>query len=191
MIIFDSRCRKYYHAPLMSGPDAVYRLEDPFAFARAGGSRSGVIAIAAMPRLLDRVADTGGTVSYELRGRLDQRQRPLLELEVAGTAHMRCDRCLAPLDFLLKLASKVLIAEPGAAQPEDADDPETPEWIEAGQELDVLELVEDEILLGLPYSVRHGDGKCSDWSAEGGRGGKVSPFSALASLLDPEQTNKD
>jgi uncharacterized protein len=190
MIIFDSRGRKYYHAPLMSGPDAVYRLEDPFAFARAGGSCSGRIAIAAMPRLQDRIAGSEGTVFYQLRGRLDQRQRPLLELEVAGAAQMRCDRCLAQLDFPLKLASRVLLAEPGAAQPEDADDPEAPEWIEAGQELDVLELVEDEILLGLPYSVRHGDGKCSDWSSEGGRGAKVSPFSALASLLDPEQTNK-
>jgi uncharacterized protein len=175
----------------MSGPDAVHRLEDPFAFARAGGSRSGRIAIAAMPRLQDRIAGRDGMVSYQLRGRLDQRQRPLLELEVAGAPHMRCDRCLARLDFPLQLASRVLLAEAGAAQPEDADDPEAPEWIEAGQELDVLELVEDEILLGLPYSVRHGDGKCSDWSSEGGRGGKVSPFSTLASLLGPEQTNKD
>ncbi len=190
MIIFDSGCRKYYHARLMSGPDAVHRLEDPFAFARAGGSRSGRIAIASMPRLQDRVAGTEGMVSYQLRGMLDQRQRPLLELEVSGSPQMRCDRCLARLDFPLSLASRVLLAAPGSAQPEDADDPEAPEWIEAGHELDLLELVEDEILLGLPYSVRHGDGKCGDWSNGGGRGGKASPFSALASLLDSEQTNK-
>lgn len=191
MNVFDSRCRKYYHAPLMSGPDAVHRLEDPLAFARAGGSRSGRLAMAALPRLQDRLAGTDGMVSYTLRGSLDQRQRPLLELEIAGVPQMRCDRCLARLDFPLKLASRVLLAEPGAGLPEDADDPETPEWIEAGQELDLQELVEDEILLGLPYSVRHGDGKCGDWACERGSGGKISPFSALASLLGPEQASKD
>ncbi|MCW5606171.1 MAG: DUF177 domain-containing protein, partial [Burkholderiales bacterium] len=122
--------------------------------------------MAALPRLQDRLAGTDGMVSYTLRGSLDQRQRPLLELEIAGVPQMRCDRCLARLDFPLKLASRVLLAEPGAGLPEDADDPETPEWIEAGQELDLQELVEDEILLGLPYSVRHGDGKCGDWACE-------------------------
>lgn len=191
MNVFDSRCRKYYHAPLMSGPDAVHRLEDPLAFARAGSSRGGRIAFAAMPRLQDRLAGSDGTVSYTLRGSMDQRQRPLLELEIAGAPHMRCDHCLARLDYPLKLASRVLLAEPGAVLPEDADDPETPEWIEAGQELDLQELVEDEILLGLPYSVRHGDGKCSGWTGERIAGGKVSPFSALASLLGPEHVNKD
>jgi len=191
MNVFDSRCRKYYHAPLMSGPDAVHRLEDPLAFARAGGSRSGRIAIAAMLRFQDRLAGSDGTVSYTLRGSMDQRQRPLLELVIAGVPHMRCDHCLEQLDYPLKLASRVLLAEPGAVLPEDADDPEMPEWIEAGQELDLQELVEDEIVLGLPYSVRHGDGKCSGRTGERASGGKVSPFSALASLLGPEQINKD
>jgi len=191
MNVFDSGCRKYYHAPLMSGPDAVHRLEDPLAFARAGSSCNGRIAIAAMPRLQDRLAGSEGTVSYLLRGGMDQRQRPLLELEIAGSPHMRCDHCLARLDYPLKLASRVLLAVPGAVLPEDADDPETPEWIEAGQELDLQELVEDEILLGLPYSVRHGDGKCGGWTGGRVSGGKVSPFSALAPLIGPEQANED
>jgi len=103
---------------------------------------------------------------------------------------MRCDRCLDRLDFRLNLASRVLLAEPGAVPPED-DDPETPEWIEAVPDLDLRELVEDEILLGLPYSVRHGEGQCGGLAGEGYPGGKVSPFSSLASLLGPEQANKD
>jgi uncharacterized metal-binding protein YceD (DUF177 family) len=51
--------------------------------------------------------------------------------------------------------------------------------------------VEDEILLGLPYSVRHGDGKCIERLGGRGMGDKTSPFSVLASLIEPKQANKD
>jgi uncharacterized protein len=191
MIIFDSDSRKYYHAPLMSGPDAVHRLEDPFAFARSGNSLKGRLAIADMPRLWDRMADTSGTVEYEIRGRVDPRQRPLLELEIAGAVRMRCDRCLDQLEFPLKLASRVLLLQPGAAHPDDADDPASPEWLEVGRVLDLQELVEDEILLGLPYSVRHSGDECSGRADNGRIGAKASPFSALASLMEPKQANKN
>lgn len=174
----------------MSGPAAVHRLEDPFAFARDGGLHSAQIAVAAMPRLQDRLAGNEGTVSYEVRGGLDSRERPLLSLSIAGVLLMQCDRCLARLDFPLQLESRVLLAQAGAA-PQDDDDPEAPEWVEAGQELDLLELVEDEILLGLPYSVRHESGPCG--GKAGGEDGRKrnSPFSALAGLLGPKQTNSD
>jgi uncharacterized protein len=75
--------------------------------------------------------------------------------------------------------------------PLDGEDPESPEWIEVGQELDLQELVEDEILLGLPLSVRHAQGHCSSGEQEvHGRKAADSPFARLASLLEPGQTNK-
>ncbi len=183
---FDSESRKYYHARLMSGPAAVHRLEDPFAFAHAAGVQSGQAALAAMPRLQDRLAGDAGTVAYVVRGKLDQRLRPLLELEITGNPSLRCGRCLAPLDFPLQLQSRVLLMQPGAALPEDDADPESPEWLEAGQELDLLELVEDEILLELPLSVRHDEGNCSDGGGTGRTSGRDNPFSKLATLLDPK-----
>ncbi len=175
----------------MSGPAAVHRLEDPFGFARVAGTYRGRVAIAAMSRLQDRLAGNAGTVSCVVRGGQDQRQRPWLELEIAGNPSLRCDRCLAPLDFPLKLHSRVLLTHPGEVLPDD-DEPESPEWIEAGQELDLLELVEDEILLGLPLSIRHDPGKCSsDGAGTGRKDGSDTPFSGLAALLDQKQANTD
>lgn len=175
----------------MSGPAAVHRLEDPFGFARAAGTYRGQFAIAAMPRLQDRLAGDAGAVSCVVRGGQDRRQRSWLELEIAGTPSLRCDRCLTPLDYPLKLHSRVLLAHPGEVLPDD-DEPESPEWIEAGQELDLLELVEDEILLGLPLSIRHDPGKCSsDGAGTGRKDGSDTPFSGLAALLDQKQANTD
>ncbi|MBX9904831.1 MAG: YceD family protein [Burkholderiales bacterium] len=169
----------------MSGPAAVHRIEDPFAFARAAGLHSGQVALAAMPRLQDRLAGDTGTVAFVVRGKVDQRQRPLLELEITGNPSLRCGRCLGPLDFALQLQSRVLLVEHGAVMQED-DDPESPEWIEAGPDLDVLELVEDEILLSLPLSVRHDEGKCSDGDGPGWTGERDNPFAKLATLLNPK-----
>lgn len=169
----------------MSGPAAVHRIEDPFAFARAAGLHSGQVALAAMPRLQDRLAGNAGTVAYSVRGKVDQRQRPLLELEITGNPSLRCGRCLAPLEFALQLQSRVLLMPPGAVMQED-DDPDSPEWIEAGPELDVLELVEDEILLSLPLAVRHEQGKCGDGGVAAANKERDNPFSRLATLLTPK-----
>jgi len=173
----------------MSGLAAVHCIEDPFDFARAAGRRDGEVAIAAMRRLADRLSGTSGAVSFVVNGSCDQRQRPMLQLEVWGELQLRCDRCLAPMNYHLLLNSRVLLAQPGAV-PHD-DDPESPEWIEAGRDLDLVELVEDEILLGMPFSVRHEQEECG--SAEGGaarKGRKNSPFAELATLLEPGQTDK-
>lgn len=174
----------------MSGPAAPHVLDDPFGFARAAGQHRGQLAVLAMPRLHDQLAGDAGEVRYSVRGGLDQLSRPQLELEVAGKLQLICAVCAKPLDYALALRTRVLMAQPGAA-PQDDDDPETPEWIEAGQALDLQELVEDEILLGLPLSVRHAQGQCSSETQEAfGKKAADSPFARLATLLKPGQTNK-
>ena len=167
----------------MPGPAVDHRIEDPIAFARSAGRHEGLIPIAALARVQDRLAGNAGAVSFVVRGGCDERRRPLLELEITGSLHLQCGRCLTELEFPLALRTRVLLAQSGETLGGD-DDPEAPEWMEAGRDLDVLELVEDEIVLGLPLSVRHAQGKCSDEAAESKRTGTAnSPFSKLAGLL--------
>ena len=191
MSIFDSEGWKYYHAPFMSVPAAVHRIEDPFGFARAAEQCSGQLALAVLPRLQDRLSGgNDGVVSYVVHGRLDERGRPLLQLKIAAGLHLRCDRCLKPMEYSLALNSRVLLSRPGES-PQDDVDPEGPEWIEAGQELDLMELIEDEILLGLPLAVRHEQGNCSPANYGANESGaKDAPFAKLAMLLEPRRTNK-
>jgi uncharacterized protein len=174
----------------MSGPAAAHVLDDPFGFARAAGQLQGQLAVSTMPRLQDQLAGNAGEVKFSVRGGLDLLDRPQLELEVTGALKLLCAHCVKPLDYALDLRTRVLIAHPGAV-PLDDENPESPEWIEAGQELNVQELVEDEILLGLPLSVRHAQGQCSSDSQEAfGKKTVDSPFARLATLLEPGRTNK-
>ncbi len=139
--------------------------------------------VAALVRVQDRLAGSAGTVAFVVQGGCDERQRPLLELEITGSLELPCGRCASALEFPLALRTRLLLAQPGERLGGD-DDPDAPEWIEVERDLDVLELVEDEIVLGLPLSVGHAQGKCSDKAAESKRPGTAdSPFSKLAGLL--------
>jgi uncharacterized protein len=174
----------------MSGPAAPHVLDDPFGFARAAGQLYGQLAVSAMSRLQDQLAGNAGEVKYSVRGGVDPLDRPQLELEVTGTLKLLCAQCVKPMEYPLALRTRMLMAQPGAV-PLDDENPDSPEWIEAGQELNLQELVEDEILLGLPLSVRHAQGQCSSESQEAfGKKAADSPFARLATLLEPGQTNK-
>jgi uncharacterized protein len=177
--------QKYYHAALMSGPAVTEVLADPFEFARSAGIRSGHVALAALPRLQDLLYGNDGALSYTLAGGSDRRQRPQLRLEVSAVLTLSCSRCLAALRHELRLDTTLLLVQPGSP-PADDGEPDAPEWIEAGRDLDLLQLLEDEILLGLPIAVRHADGAC-----EKAVGAAAGPFASPSGLRGGNGGNKD
>jgi uncharacterized protein len=153
---------------------------DSLEFARTGQLLGGSLPISGLLRLKDSLFDGLGEVRFEVKGAHDTRRRPVLVLEVSGVLHLQCQRCLGLLDFPLRLSNTLLLAstadEGGGFEQEDA------EWIEASTELDVAGLVEDEIILSLPYSPRHGNGLCGQGGGrEAGETGSAA-FAKLAAL---------
>jgi uncharacterized protein len=180
---FDTRAQKYYHAALMSAPAVIDSLE----FARTGQQLSGSLPVSSFPRFEDVVAEKSGDIAYEVVGARDTRNRPMLSLRVRGALVLQCQRCLGPLEYPLDVTSKMLVVPQGTT-PDDADDPDAPDYIEAQRELDLAELIEDEILLCVPFAPRH-DGECGDQPGEGSdKQDKESPFAALAALKNTTKT---
>jgi uncharacterized protein len=153
---------------------------DSLEFARTGQQLSGSLPIPDMLRLKDSLFDGLGEVRYEVKGALDSSRRPILVLDVSGTLNLQCQRCLGPLDFPLRVANTLLLA--GTTEEGEGFEREEVEWIEASAELDIAGLVEDEIILALPYSARHGEGKCrQDAGMDAGKN-TGSAFAKLAAL---------
>ena len=154
---------------------------DSLEFVRTGQTLRGSLPVSDLTRLEDSLFDTLGVIEFEVHGGSDSRHRPTLRLDVSGLLHLKCQRCLGRFDFSLRLDSTVLLASPAEAAAGGVDDEEC-EWIEASPELDVGSLVEDEIILGLPYSPRHAEGDCpagrQDPAGDTGR----SAFAKLAAL---------
>lgn len=143
----------------MSGREPAQCLEDPIAFAKRGEYSEGVLEIRTLARLHDMLLDDSGVLAYRLTGRLDGLRRPRLRVAVSGSLALQCDRCMERMDFPVSLESEVLLVAQGA-EPANDDDPESPEWVVAGKELDIRELVEDEVVLGLPMVARHPGEHC-------------------------------
>lgn len=171
--------QKYYHARLMPA-QATQAVFDGLELARTGQRLNGSIPVPTLVRLQNSLFDQAGEIRYEVKGGHDARQRPVLMLEVTGVLRLQCQRCLGAVDFPLRLSNTLLLASGDGAggDPDDGD----LEWIEAGPGQDVASLVEDEILLGLPYAPMHEQGKCLRQVKTGPGSEGNAAFAKLAAL---------
>jgi len=79
------------------------------------------------------------------------------------------------------MRNTLLLAGAREAATGDLDE-EDVEWIEASAELDVATLVEDEIILSLPFAPRHEEESCRQAVTAAADGAADSAFARLAVL---------
>jgi uncharacterized protein len=153
---------------------------DGFEFASAGAAQEGRLPLSAFPRLQDVLVSDKGEVEYRLRGLRDRRGRPSLRLDVRGTLPVRCQRCLERLSLEVDAHELLVLAASQAEIDADSGNVEAPERVLGTKEMAVRDLVEDELLLALPYAPRHDD--CD--APEDGEAAKPSPFAALRGMME-------
>lgn len=154
---------------------------DSLEFARTAQTLHGDLPVPGLTRLQDSLHDTLGRVEVVVEGGKDAQRRPVLKLKITGALHLRCQRCLGRLDHPLQLSNVLLLLSQAEVDSGAFDEVET-DWIVASPELDVAALVEDEIILSLPYAPRHGEGQCEHGGATYRNEGAASPFSKVAAL---------
>ena len=133
---------------------------DSLDFARQGGELRGELPVAELPRLQDMLADPQGKVSFEVYGLLDKSGKPALQVKLDGQCVLRCQRCLEGYTHPLHLSSRLYLVREERPLDESALVDEGPDSIVADAHLDVLALLEDEILLSLPFAPKHPSGDC-------------------------------
>ena len=163
----------------MSHQPAHQPVIDGFEFASAGATQQGVWPLNDFPRLRDVLAQDAGEVAYEISGVRDERGRPALRLKVSGTLRLRCQRCLEPMPFEVQTDETLVLAatlDEIHAEPADA---QAPDRLVAGKEMALRELIEDELILAVPYAPRHE--RCVAVSANDLQ--KTSPLAGLRGLM--------
>ncbi len=149
-----------------------------FEFAREGRRLEGEIPLSNLERLADRVLDQAGALHCRIDGE-SGRQGNFLQLDIGGILNLRCERCLEAMSFQLDVKNRLRLMRPGEEWPEDELEDDAADAIEAGRELLVLPLIEEEVLLALPLAPRHE--VCSGVAAVE-KDQASSPFSVLAKL---------
>lgn len=165
----------------MSGQGSTQTVIDSLEFARTGQALRGSLPLPGLTRLKDSLVDTLGAVEFEVRGSHDARGRPILKLAIHGMLHLQCQRCLGALEYPLQVLNTLLLVAAGRSAAGDLDEEDT-EWVEASGNLDVAALVEDEIILSLPFAPRHEEGACKQAGTAAPDGAADSAFARLAEL---------
>ncbi|CAD7845195.1 MAG: hypothetical protein [Olavius algarvensis Gamma 1 endosymbiont] len=154
---------------------------------RAVDNRSvfvGRLPLSDLSRLRGSLLDAAGDVRFRLAFSRDEARRAVLCCEVAATLRLCCQRCLGALDH--EVNSSTLLALVSGID-EERRLPECYDPLPVGDEpIRPGDLIEDELLLGLPQIPMHERVVCArqipDVNLARARSGGANPFAVLAEL---------
>lgn len=130
---------------------------DPRRFCKDAQSWEMQSDVAAFPRLAHEF--TQGELFCRVTGRADQLGSLSLKLSVHGQVEMTCQRCLGGMQRVVEIERMVYLART-EVELERLDAMPDSDAILVGETLSLVELVEDEVLLGLPLAAMHAEGEC-------------------------------
>lgn len=134
---------------------------DTHEFTRRGDVAQASAPLADLVRLGTLLVSHDGALVWRLTGRstvgADGSRRGFLHLDLEGTLHVRCVRCLEPMQVALDVARDYrLVATEEQAEREDLGDDEV-DLLVGARRFDLAGLIEDEAIMGLPAAPRHAD----------------------------------
>lgn len=132
---------------------------DNVKFAKNQQNISGEIDLGNIERIQE-IDSYSGIVKYSLTGDVDKLNRPVLILSICGKIAALCQNCLEPIEISLDNLTNVTIFFNEDQLDEALFSDETSEVedaILAEEEFDVMNLIEDEIIICLPYASKHDD----------------------------------
>ena len=154
---------------------------DSLDFAHNGRELRGLVPLTEMPRLQDMLATPEGEISYFVRGLPDKNGKPMLEVTVDGLCQLSCQRCLNGFAYPIKLVSRLQLEQAGEIDEFSVEENDEADSITADKRLDVLNMIEEEILLSLPFAPKHPSGECKSVAEVLDRS-DAHPFAALEGL---------
>jgi uncharacterized protein len=113
-------------------------------------------------------------IRYTLTGAAKKLHLPSLHLQINTQLPVLCQRCLEEMQIDLNLEYDYVISD--TAPDEEGEFGDEADWLEATQNMDVCELIEDELLLAMPIATVHAT-DCAKGKMQSGE--KPNPFAVL------------
>ncbi len=130
-------------------------------FARKSLEIRDTIAHSDLQRAKDLLKQETESLNWRLTGEIGLDKKARLHLIVTGNVAVPCQRCLEPMMMALDIKSEFILVNDESEIPPEEDDVEDHDYLIAEAEMDLLQLVEDEILLALPYAPKHEINDCA------------------------------
>lgn len=133
---------------------------DPIRSASKRLNYDGIVSAQFLQRLSQHVLTTQDAIA-RLRFAYDEQKIPVIQGDVSVTVQMTCQRCFEPMD--VQVSESFALVPRHDVFDEDANMPEAYEPVEMNElgEVNLHQLLEDAILLGLPLVAKHDERECS------------------------------
>lgn len=167
----------------------LQRIVDPRRLAYQDISESLVLTLSHLPRFAEAVLSLNGHVAVEVRFYRDEQRRLRVSGHITAECELTCQRCMNGMPYHIDADFELMIvvSDEKAQMVPKSFEP----WIVADKG-DLYEVIEDELLLALPYVLYHEEGECSglasfqtaddDASVEQDKDVKANPFAILQAL---------
>src|SRR5512143_4137740 len=167
---------------------------DAFALARRGAEIAGTLDASTLPRLADSGAADTAPIRWRILGTTDAGGRPALEVALEGAVPLECQSCLRTFDWPVAQRTLLLLAR-DERELNRLDEADEHEVIIGAAGQDARTLVEDELLLTLPFAPQCRRDDCASRTAAMGApvheaAASPSPFGALAAMKVRRRTKK-
>lgn len=150
-------------------------------FAQKSREIRGTIAARDLGRLADMLFSHEGQLDFLLSGSVKPLGKPELRLNVQGEVMLICQRCMGAMPHQVNVGARFVVVPDEATLPAPEDERDDEDYLIADPHFDVVALVEDEILLGLPMAPLHETAECGV-NATTAEEQKESPFKVLQGL---------
>jgi uncharacterized protein len=146
---------------------------------------SGHFRLSSLPRLRGLLLDPAGEATFRLAFERDENGRVVVLVQVQADLGLRCQRCLGAVTCRVEVESALAVVA-SVDESKGLPDRYEPLLID-GVAMRPRDLIEDELLLGLPLIPRHPPGDCGALAEhasvpEAGHGDGRHPFAVLAAL---------
>ena len=132
---------------------------DPQRFCKLAQTWEVDASLSQFPRLVPEF--THGQLFCRISGRTDQHSGCVLRVEIRGEVGLTCQRCLSGLTHEVAIACDVYLAANEAELERRSSEVESgADVILRSAKMSLVELIEEEVLLGLPLAPMHPPGVC-------------------------------
>jgi len=182
----------YDCAPML--PDPIPQQLELRKLAALGTEIAGDIPLLKVPRFCSMLVEDSGVVTIELELGLGENCRPIMTGQIRASVQVECQRCLQPMNLVLKVDVKLVFVWSETEFPAITENRDP--LVLGDERLELYDLVEEELLLALPYINCHDQKDCSIESYAAGSADEVleqepgkSPFDVLRQIKREDQEN--
>ena len=140
--------------------------------------------------LSDQPQQPNSKVNWSISGYCNNLDQNFISVSVSASVQVICQRCMGTMDLDIKSDNQFIIFKTQnevQAYDVSATEDDLEPLLVTSKNFDVLELIEDELILNMPFTPKHNDcvydaPEDADISLNGGLADRPSPFAILSKL---------